>query len=46
MEVEEGWEVSDGPVWFEGEGELIRVENAPSIISGVQGLYLTYKISD
>lgn len=29
-----GWEVSDGAVWFEGTEQLIRVQNAPSLISG------------
>lgn len=24
--MEEGWEVSDGPVWFEGTEEIIRVQ--------------------
>lgn len=34
MEVEEGWEVSVGPVWFEGAEGLIRVKNVQVVFSG------------
>lgn len=34
MEVEEGWEVFGGPLWFEGADGLIRVKNVQVFLSG------------